>query len=233
LIRQLIREMLLQESMSPTSKAASAGLAVCVVGSPESAGHLMIYDPNIIYRLSKEYEREKTPISLFGHNMIYDSIEADPVVRSGIGWTAEPEPCNGAKVVTKAASVAGSGMGPAAYEAAIWYTGGLASDRLETSRLAGHVWSRYYDRDDVVKSPFDDIDDPKTPPEEDDCHFQDRDYLNYSYTLKTEPPGLRTLEKNHEDCMKFCSSIGIENLPFYLLQLFRMVFEQRMSEDET
>jgi hypothetical protein len=222
--------MLLQESASPTSKAARAGLAVCVVGSPDSAGHLMIYDPSIIYRLVKEYRGAGLPVD---YNMVQDSIDENPVVRSGVGWTAEPEPCNGAKVVTKAASVAGSGMGPAAYEAAIWYTGGLASDRLETSQLAGYVWSRYYDRDDVVKSPFDDIDDPKTPPEEDDCHFQDRDFLNYSYSLKTEPPGLRTLEKNHEDCMKFCSGIGIENLPFYLLQLFRMIFQQRMSEDET
>jgi len=221
--------MLLQESTSPTSRAASAGLAVCVVGSPDSAGYLMIYDPSIVYRLAREYEEAGLPVD---YNMIQDSIEEDPIVRSGIRWITETEPCNGAKVVTKAASVARSGMGPAAYEAAIWYTGGLASDRVETSRLAGYVWSRYYDRDDVIKSPFDDINDPKTPPEEDDCGFQDRDFLNYSYSLKNEPPGLRTLEKNHEDCMKFCSSIGIENLTFYLRQLFRMIFDQRLSEDE-
>lgn len=230
MIRQLVREMLLQEAQSPTAKAASSGLAVCLVGSPESAGHLMVYDPGIIYRLTKEYRGARLPVD---YNMILDSIDEEPIVRSGIGWTTEPEPCNGAKVVTKAASVEGSGMGPSAYEAAIWYTGGLASDRLETSQLAGHVWARYYDRDDVEKSPFDDVDDPKTPPIDDDCHLQDRPFLNYSYRLRSPPPGLDVLEQNHEKCEKFCQGIGITNLPFYLLQLFRMIFENRMSEDET
>jgi len=228
MIRQLIREMFLQETVSPISRAENAELAVCVVGSPESAGHLMIYDPNIIYRLAKEYKGAGLTID---HSMIHDSIEEDPIVRSGIGWTTDPDPCNGAKMVTKAASVKGSGMGPAAYEAAMWYTGGLTSDRIETSDLAGYVWSMYYGRNDVIKSPFDDVDDPQTPPKEDDCQFQDRHYLNYSYRLKSAPPGLMSLVKNHNDCSKFCSSIGIENLPFYLLQLFRMLFEQRMSED--
>ena len=229
MIRQLIREMLLQEAQSPTAKAASAGLAVCVVGSPDSAGHLMIYDPQIVYRLANEYEGAGLPID---YNMIQDSIDEEPIVRSGVGWTMDPEPCNGAKVVTKAASVEGSGMGPSAYEAAVWYTGGLASDRIETSQLAGHVWSRYYDREDVMRSPFDDIDDPQTPPKEDDCRLQDRPFLNYSYSMKSKPPGLDVLERNHEECEKFCQENGINNLPFYLLQLFRMLFENRMSEDE-
>jgi len=229
MIRQLIREMLLQEAQSPIMRAASMGLAVCVVGSPDSAGHIIIYNPQIIYRLAKATVDAGLPID---PDLILDSIDEEPIVRSGVGWTTEPEPCNGAKVVTKAASVDGSGMGPSAYEAAIWYTGGLASDRLETSRLAGHVWSRYYDREDVERSPFDDIDDPQTPPVEDDCHLQDRPYLNYSYKLRSKPPGLDVLERNHEECLAFCEKNAMGNLPFYLLQVFRMIFENRMFEDE-
>lgn len=221
--------MVLLESQSPTARAANAGLAICVTGSPDSAGYLMIYDPGIIYRLVKEYRGARLPID---QNLVLDSIDEEPIVRSGVRWITEPDPCNGAKVITKAASVAGSGMGPSAYEAAIWYTGGLASDRLETSRLAGSVWSRYYDREDVEKSPFDDVDDPRTPPVEDDCHIQDRQFLNYSYRLKSSPPGLETLEKNHRDCEKFCERNKIGNLPYHLSQLFKMIFDNRISEDE-
>jgi hypothetical protein len=227
MIRRLIREILLQEAQSPTLKAANAGLAVCVVGSPENSGLLIIYDPEIIYRLVREHKEADI------HNiLIYDSIYEEPIVKAGITWNESHDPCNSAKIVSKAASVDGSGMGPSAYEAAIWYTDGLASDRIDTSRRAGQVWSKYYDRDDVKKSPFDNVDEPQTPPKEDDCEFQDKPFLNYSYQLKHAPPGLSVLEKNHEKCEKFCEEIGIKDLSFTLLAIFQVIFESRMTEND-
>lgn len=227
MIRQLIREILLQEAQSPTLRAANAGLAVCVVGSPEFFGQLIIYDPEIIYRLVREYKEADIPIN---NTLIYNSIYEEPIVRAGITWNESRDPCNGAKIVSKAASVDGSGMGPSAYEAAIWYTDGLASDRIDTSRRAGQVWSKYYDRDNVEKFPFDNVDEPQTPPKEDDCEFQDKPFLNYSYRLKHAPPGLSVLEKNHEKCEKFCEEIGIKDLSFMLLAIFHVIFENKMTE---
>jgi hypothetical protein len=128
-------------------------------------------------------------------------------------------------------------MGPAAYEAAMWYAGGLTSDRMETSRAAGRVWLNYKERSasgDIESLPFDDLNDPKTPPPNDDCVMQDREWLNYSYKLKSPPPGLGEMEGNHEKTKSIIKGLGypVETFEHKLKLLFMMIFDERMSEDE-
>jgi hypothetical protein len=234
MIRSLIREILLQESNSPTSRAASKGMAVCKIG--DRVGHVLIYDPGLLVNYVK-YARAKEAIP----EVIEDSIEDDPVVRSGVVYARRVEglgECHGGGVVLKSASWPGSGMGPAAYEAAMWYAGGLTSDRMETSRAAGRVWLNYKGRSvsgDIESLPFDDLNDPKTPPPNDDCVMQDREWLNYSYRLKSPPPGLEEMEGNHEKTKSIIKGLGypVETLEHKLKLLFMMIFDERMSEDET
>jgi hypothetical protein len=55
------------------------------------------------------------------------------------------------------------------------------------SSYAENIWDHYYSaRSDVEKLRFDDIDEPETPPVEDDAklHPPSRDSLNYAYKLK-------------------------------------------------
>lgn len=234
MVRRLVREMLLLESQSPTARAAAQGMAICTVGDPKSQAYVLVYDPNLLVRYVTDVASDGIPVD----DVVEDSIDVNPVVRSGVTIFHEYDgTCYGKGIVGKAASVPGSGMGPAAYEAAMWYADGLASDRQETSRLAGSVWLRYNQRaesGEIEALPFDDVSDPQTPPVEDDCEIQDRDWLNYMYRLKSKPPGLDELEKNHKAVLPIIKKkkYPIDKLPWKLRQLFMMLFDQRMSEDE-
>ena len=234
MIRQLIREMLLQEAQSPTARAAAQGMAVCVVGDPTLDAYVMIYDPNLLVRYVTDVAGDGVPVD----DVVEDSIDVDPVLRAGVTlWHSQDGHCYGKGIIGRAASVPGSGLGPAAYEAAMWYAGGLTSDREETSDLAGGVWLKYKQRADsgeIDALPFDDLTNPQTPPTEDDCEMQDRDWLNYSYRLKSKPPGLDELERNHKAVLPIIKKkkYPVDKLPWKLRQLFLMLFDQRMSEDE-
>lgn len=83
--------------------------------------------------------------------------------------------CNGAAEV--AASAAVKGYGPLMYDVAMSKSSApLMPDRSSLSPKAAAIW-QYYDnkRSDVKKLPLDDIDDPKTPDERDDCAVWDCD----------------------------------------------------------
>ena len=65
--------------------------------------------------------------------------------------------------------------------------------------------------------------------------MQDREWLNYSYRLKSPPPGLEEMEGNHEKTKSIIKGLGypVETLEHKLKLLFMMIFDERMSEDET
>lgn len=100
-------------------------------------------------------------------------------------------PCLSAYIIFS--SRATSGFGPLLYDIALEYAGssGIAPDRLLVSSDASSVWKYYHDnRGDVRKELLDNIIDPKTPQEEDDCSFKssgneedkiERPWLNYVY----------------------------------------------------
>jgi|LakMenEpi03Aug12_release.lakeMendotaPanAssembly.Ray.scaffolds.fasta_scaffold173769_2 hypothetical protein len=237
MIRSLIREMLITEMTSPTAIAAEQGMALFTIGDPKSHGKVIIYDPNLLLqqvRQARRFSRDADP-----KEVIVDSIDTEPIVRAGVTlWHDTDGQCNGSGIVGRAASVAGSRMGPAAYEAAMWLANGLTSDRKETSRAAGMVWAKYADRvsgGEIDALPFDDVSDPQTPPPEDDCELQDRDWLNSSYHLKSKPPGLDEMMSNHKKAASAVARFDLEEsvLKWTLDQLFMMIFDERMSEDET
>jgi hypothetical protein len=228
--------MLITEMASPTAIAAGRGMALFVIGDPNTHGKVIVYDPNLLLqqiRQAKRYSSESDP-----KDVIVDSIDTDPIVRAGVTiWHEADEQCNGSGIVGRAASVAGSRMGPAAYEAAMWLANGLTSDRQETSRAAGMVWAKYADRvsgGEIDALQFDDASDPQTPPPEDDCELQDRDWLNSSYHLKSKPPGLDEMMSNHKKAASAVARFGLDEsmLKWKLDQLFMMIFDERMSEDE-
>lgn len=237
-IRLLIRELvtseaesgrqgsLLRESPSLTQRAVDLGLAICVTGSPESSGHLMVYDPAEVTR----------SVSKYGERGL-DTGDNSParqysIVKAGIAWNPGESPCNDAKVVMSAAASKGSGLGPVAYEAAMWLTGGLTSDRYDVSSQAAGVWRKFGSRPDVTADPFDDVSDPKTPPPDDDCELHDTPQLNYSYKLRNKPQGLDTLMSRHERCDEFCRSHGVNGLEFYIFLLYKELFRHRWEDSE-
>lgn len=236
MIRDLIREMLITEMISPTAVAAGQGMALFTIGDPKTNGKVIVYDPNLLLqqiRQARRFSRDADP-----KEVIVDSIDTDPIVRAGVTlWHEADGQCNGSGIVGRAASVSGSRMGPAAYEAAMWLANGLTSDRQETSHAAGMVWGKYGDRassGEIDALPFDDVSDPQTPPLEDDCELQDRDWLNSSYHLKSKPPGLDEMVSNHKKAASAVARFGLDegSLKWKLDQLFMMIFDQRMSEED-
>jgi hypothetical protein len=229
LLRKIIREVLLPESVSPTATAAAMGMAVCL-----TKGYVIIYDPKIlISAIENVQDLEEIP------GVIESTLEDEPVVRAGVRYSHSSAggPCNRSGIVMQSASWEGSRMGPAAYEAAMWYAGGLASDREETSRSAGRVWKRYKNRaeDGELESiPFDNIEDPKTPPIEDDCVMQDKLWLNSSYRLWEKPEGLAEMEARHHAAISQISDLGysINRLEPALRSQFSSIFDWRLGDDD-
>ena len=146
-------------------------------------------------------------------------------------------PCYGSGVVTASASERGSKMGPAAYEAAMWYAGGLTSDRNQTRARARNVWAVYKTRSDsgeIEARQFDDVNNPKTPPEEDDCEMKSdggNSPMNFSYKHKSKPAGLDEMENNHRTMLSFMEKHGMARPQFEanLRRLFGYLFEDRYN----
>jgi len=232
-LRSIIRATLLQES-SITQRAADLGFAVCVTGSPDSAGHLMLYDLQLLKNLAQFYINSKTKETF--QNELTKSKFKNKIVQAGIAWNPIEEPCNYAKVVQNVASIEGSKMGPVVYELAMWLTAGLAPDRFTVSASASDVWKRFELRTtDVVNEPFDDIDDPKTPPVDDDCIINKqkgkRQHLDSSYKLKEKPSGLDEMLRRHEEFEEFCNDAGIDNISFTIFLLYYDLFSARYDYD--
>ena len=212
LLRSLIRETLLQESDSPTARAAAAGYAVA--RGESDATIVMIYSPKILFEILDGLDDPKN-IKL----AVRDSLLETSIVRSAVGyrsaddspWADVPSgPCWDSGIVSYAVSANDDPdlprVGPAAYEAAMWYSKDhtLAPDRESVSSSAERVWSRYSGRvgKGVDAFEFDDKYDPKTPEPDDDCWLHDSDALNHAYTLDAKPAGLDSLEKKHKECIK-------------------------------
>lgn len=227
-LRSIIRATLLQES-SITQRAADLGFAVCITGSPGSAGHLMLYDLQLLKNLVQSYINSKTKESF--EDVLVKSKFKNKIVQAGIAWNPIEEPCNYAKIVQNVASIEGSKMGPVVYELAMWLTGGLASDRFTVSASASDVWKRFESRTDVIDEPFDDIDDPRTPSIDDDCIIQrrggKRQHLDSSYKLKEKPSGLDEMLRRHEEFEEFCNDAGISNISFTIFLLYYELFAAR------
>ena len=134
-------------------------------------------------------------------------------------------PCNGAWEVS-------ASLGPSKLLARNVYglaydlspTGSIISDRTSVSGDALSAWRGIYSSKSSLergkktpsgrtirgRKPLDDIQNPKTPPPEDDCKiYPGEDALNWSYEAEGWEHGmLQFLEKNHEMTMKDLSKIN-------------------------
>jgi len=156
------------------------------------------------------------------HNQDFNSnAVVNPVVAYVSFLPNQHNKChNGAEVLMSAARK-DSKMGIVAYESALYYAtqqfGGLYADRSTPSGSALEVWKKYSERPDVEHLRFDDVENPKTPPPNDDCHLASKgkkrlsSFIDNVYRLKEKPSALSSLESSHE---KFINSGVIKEEEF-------------------
>jgi hypothetical protein len=224
---------------SPIDKALGKGLGLTVSMRGDN-GFVVVYDAKKI--LDKiEFYKNNYPDKLSEPHMIMDILDGygSIDVVAGVKF-AKPRydkgECNNSFEVTNSASKKDSKLGPAAYEAALFYLDGLSPDRMVVKPGADKVWSIYNKRADskeVEKKPFDDIDsDQKRTPDDtsDDCVLhKGKDHLNYSYDIQSKPSGLKELEDNHVKVLATLAQLGVKQNSFLssLSSLFDYLFSSR------
>ena len=230
-LRSLIREMLAESD--PTARASAVSLAVCRY-SQSGEEMVIIYSPlNLVKAENIEKISKKSPWNV--RKPVIKELARTSIL-SGVTYKMNTN-CNNSASIVQSVSARG-GLGPAAYEVAMWDLSqrgfSLTSDRKNVSPDAARVWMRYADRGgNVSKMPFDDVENPKTPPIEDDCRLQKLDYLDQSYSLNAEPAGLSSMEAAHRDMIDWASSTwgssGQGILEFLLQDAMIDLFSQKYS----
>lgn len=174
---------------------------------------IMLFQRGVVYNcILYDVEEVETLIDNKLFNYV-DDIKSNPVVAYVSFLPNQHNKCyNGAEVMMSAARK-DSKMGIVAYESALYYAtrdfGGLYADRSKPSSSALEVWKKYAERSDVEHLHFDDIENPKTPPPNDDCQLVSPSgkksmlYIDNVYRLKEKPSALSSLEASHQ---KFINS---------------------------
>ena len=129
--------------------------------------------------------------------VLYRMYNGKPKVYGAVLLAMSDDPCWNAYIVTHSAGLPGTGLGGCAYEAALYAFPLVAPDRGSISDLAQRVWERYNKRTDVIKRPFDDIENPKTSTPEDDCYLHNVEALDQAYKLTKRPAGYDEMRKKH------------------------------------
>ena len=183
------------EAANTVKDALSDDLALVVVaGDPKS---FILYDPELLIKIIEADEDDSRAYkAIYAVVMVNRDKEASQ-------W--------GAKTVN--ATAARDGYGPLLYDIAMDECGGLVSDRSSVSPRAKAVWRYYKDnREDVVKKPLDDMEDPKSPPKVDDTEELHpggaKNPLNYAYFINRGPKTAR-LKANHAAYAKQFRRLGI------------------------
>lgn len=155
LLRSYIK--LIVEAAVNAQGAAGEGLALLIAKNT-----MVLYNPKFFAKLIEEKGVEN--VAWDGTKGVLGYIKLVPSKFSGCWDAAEV-----------AASAAVKGYGPLMYDIAMSMSGSpIMPDRTTLSTKAAAVWD-FYDkkRSDVKKMPLDNIDDPKTPDEKDDCMVWD------------------------------------------------------------
>jgi ribosomal protein S18 acetylase RimI-like enzyme len=110
------------------------------------------------------------------------------------------------------------------------YPSPLMSDRNDVSEKARWIWLSMDKNSEIEKTPsdeggymgeFDDIKDPETSPEDDDCKLQDDSYLNRGYIYKGSGQNLKIkslLTLNHKKYIKSVIDVNDNEDRTYLTQ---------------
>ena len=130
------------------------------------------------------------------------------------------EPCWGAM---KVASIAGPGALMYGVGYALSPSGLLISEREPESMTSDAIsaWRGMAAKEDRGKKKLDNINDPQTPPTEDDCDLRPEEFLNYAYEAKGgEEATLQSMRDEHERLVKRLTSDG---------KLSRLIIELAIS----
>ena len=191
-LRNYIRKIISEAAVNPNA-AAQQGLALLVINGRK----FILYNPKILEAFAENLKQDED------YNKFDILNEDHPDLIVGYISLSAPAPgsCYNANEVL--GSAAQKGYGPMMYDIAMGSLDTVMSDRNSVTQAASGVWKYYKDnRSDVKKLPFDDIDNTKTPPEEDDCKvFQGRDELNYAYEKRGADSSAGLLN-NHEAFIK-------------------------------
>ena len=174
LLKEYIKQVLLEAAVTDIQH-----LALQMVTHPLGPG-LVLYDPTALETLVGDVGNfyldgplfQLPPGSINGYIVIGEIDE-------------EHGPCLDSFQVQL--SAAEKGYGPIMYDMAMALSQELGhlltADRIDISPLARNIWDFYENgRADVQSSPFDDIDNPKTPDPNDDCQLYGRSSLDSAYT---------------------------------------------------
>ena len=201
-LRRFIESVLVENAETVTT-ATTRGLALFV--RKRNAKHeFVLYDPGVALKIAERYTKDIA----MGYNDSSTFVDA----MRGFIVTEKPQEganCNGAHEVISSAAV--SGFGPLMYDLAMSYSPALSSDRGSVSKSAEKVWQFYHDkRPDVKKLKFDDLNNPQTPPKEDDCYvYPHRDALNYAY-VGSSANDSAALQQKHVEWLVQLEKLGID-----------------------
>lgn len=199
-LRHLIKEFLVLEAAASASAASSKGFAL-VMQEYDLLSAFVLYDTNYYLSQLKKLKSEDDNLKFEDAERVFE----DPAGVVGVIFTdSDAAPCYHSATVAQ--SAASEGFGPLIYDIAMSYSPDktLSPDRDSVTPGAYEVWKYYYHkRNDVSKKKFDNVKNPITPPEEDDCEvFSDpkRYELNFAYS-KQSSTNISGLVSNHNDLM--------------------------------
>lgn len=191
LLNEYVRE-LLEAAVAPEA-AAQQGLALLV----KSGTYYTLYNADGLLEFAKDKE-------------VLSRDEIEPFVVAHFSVENTPggsNPCLGAKSIGVASAL--KGYGPMMYDIIMSDSPqGLAPDRGEVSGDAERIWHYYANnRSDIEKTPFDDANNPHTPPKEDDCfiHGVEPETTPLDYAYKGANINYSGLVSNHEE---FINNLG-------------------------
>jgi hypothetical protein len=197
-LRQFVRSVLI-EGMRTIDDAQAVGLAL-FAGQEANAYQFILYDPGPLEAALEQLIKDVGPMNI-DVSVVTDALEETDGIVGFIEIGMTDDPCYDAAQVNMVA--AKQGWGPLMYDIAMSASReGLTADRENVSTDAERIWKQYAtSRGDVSRLPFDDINDPKTPPPEDDCTLHPgRPDLNFAY--KGSKVNISELKGNHIDFMR-------------------------------
>ena len=204
-IYEKILRRLLAES---TNKSSNLGAAIKERGKTATA---ILYDTNSLIELLSG--RQEDGKSLEDQPDIR-AATLDKVIKGYIKiYNIDDGTCYNTTLVD---TIAGPGFGKELYSLgyAMSPTGLLAPARNSVSPEATAAWKKAADRG-RKRHKFDDAENPKTPPPEDDCPVfsePDREHIDYAYEADgTEQTLVTNLKANHEATIKTLSHIPDAN----------------------
>jgi len=212
---QLSGDELAAKIPARVEKAVSIGLAIYVEGT-----NIILYDPRpIVNKMASidwrkiQWKSRSSASALVGEIMYEASLNACiGMISADSSDLDDTGPCNGAAVVSLAASR--QGYGPMIYDIAMHFAQvrggtGMTPDRQSVTPEAEELWKGMFRRPDIEKSEFVPYK-PGTPRrvEPNACvlHPPSRPSLNYSYK-KSSNIDPAPLVKRHEDIIEIIRSM--------------------------